>query len=162
LLTIPRALNHQAGDIGEKPVRIACVAMDETRNHSHIRKRNHADSERQRADNRSLARAAEFDASGLREPPKWLDKASTVRKTMSGQRPQCPADSPIKPQAWIGDCVKRRFTNSPGGDAIGSYEMCLPVRPPLSPTAIAGMADLSEARWSSPSSNGDGRSGVSL
>jgi hypothetical protein len=33
-----------------------------------------------------LALAAEFDASGLREPPKWLDKASTVRKTMSGER----------------------------------------------------------------------------
>jgi hypothetical protein len=33
-----------------------------------------------------LALVAEFDASGLREPPKWLDKASTVRKTMSGER----------------------------------------------------------------------------
>jgi hypothetical protein len=28
----------KAGDIGEKPVRIACVAMDETHNHSHVKK----------------------------------------------------------------------------------------------------------------------------
>ena len=33
-----------------------------------------------------LALAAEPDASGLREPPKWLNKAPTVRKTMSGER----------------------------------------------------------------------------
>jgi hypothetical protein len=34
--------------------------------------------------------ATEFDASGLREPPKWLDKASTVCKTMSGERQNTP------------------------------------------------------------------------
>jgi hypothetical protein len=33
-----------------------------------------------------LALAAEFNASAHREPPKWPDKASTVRKTMSGER----------------------------------------------------------------------------
>jgi hypothetical protein len=37
-----------------------------------------------------LSLAAEFDAKGLREPPKLLDKASTVRKTMSGERRNTP------------------------------------------------------------------------
>jgi hypothetical protein len=35
-----------------------------------------------------LARAAELDAGGLRE--KWLDKASTVRFSMSGERRNTP------------------------------------------------------------------------
>jgi len=33
-----------------------------------------------------VAAATMSDASAHREPQKWLDKASTVRKTMSGER----------------------------------------------------------------------------
>ena len=59
--------------------------MGETHNHSHIRKRNHATLSFSALIIAQLTLATEFDASGLREPPKWLDKASTVRFSMSGE-----------------------------------------------------------------------------